>query len=307
MKPSDRENIIAKWATNQLNEEELREMEQMEDLTDLKLVIDDIETWKVKPANTAENLEKLLLLTKSVKKETNKKTKIISMNRILAVAASVAILIGSYFGVKNFDPDSIIINTQIGEQKTINLPGGSIIMLDALSKIEYIEEEWADKRLIHLDGQAFFDVTKGRKFMVESPAGNVEVLGTDFNVKSVGLDMLEVRCYSGKVSVTSKESNVILEKGEGVEILNGAIINIILAKDKPAWRRGLSNFKKTELNDVVIELKKYYNVDIELPANYKTLKFTGAFIHTDLTSAMEMIFVPMAIEFEIKDNKVIFL
>ena len=80
-------NLIARWMDNTLSDEEKEELKKSGELDALKRVIDDIDTWKVKPFDVEAGLAKL-------KKENSavvplKKTK---NNSWLRIAASIAIL-----------------------------------------------------------------------------------------------------------------------------------------------------------------------------------------------------------------------
>ena len=52
-----------------------------------------------------------------------------------------------------------------------------------------VENKWKNERSVNLDGEGFFKVAKGSKFDVETSAGTVSVVGTQFNVKNRKDDM----------------------------------------------------------------------------------------------------------------------
>jgi ferric-dicitrate binding protein FerR (iron transport regulator) len=57
------------------------------------------------------------------------------------------------------------------------------LILNAASKLSFNEKKWADQRALTLEGEAFFKVQKGQTFSVNTTAGVITVLGTQFNVK----------------------------------------------------------------------------------------------------------------------------
>ena len=49
-------------------------------------------------------------------------------------------------------------------------------------KFQFDKKRFTDERIIQLRGEAFFEVEKGSRFVVQTGKGAVEVLGTSFNV-----------------------------------------------------------------------------------------------------------------------------
>lgn len=96
--------------------------------------------------------------------------------------------------------------TGIAEQRTISLPDGSHIELNARSKIRLRYEE-DERRIELLEGQALFDVAKDHKrpFIVASGATEVRAVGTLFDVyrKRSGTTVTVVE---GRVAVHSKQA-----------------------------------------------------------------------------------------------------
>ncbi len=111
-----------------------------------------------------------------------------------------------------------------GETKQLNLCDGTTIWLNGGSKLIYPNRFSASEREVFLTGEAFADVAKNpnQPFVMSFGVGQVEVLGTRFNVKSYGEDEeVEVALYEGSVMFSSNhEANIgrqiVLEPGEMV-------------------------------------------------------------------------------------------
>ncbi|MCB4800365.1 FecR family protein, partial [Neotamlana laminarinivorans] len=92
-------------------------------------------------------------------------------------AVLVVLLTSSYFlffnNTKSFE-------TQIAQTETFKLPDESEVILNAQSKLSFSKKEWETNRNLKLQGEAFFKVTKGEKFTVNTKAGSIQVLGTQF-------------------------------------------------------------------------------------------------------------------------------
>jgi ferric-dicitrate binding protein FerR (iron transport regulator) len=220
----------------------------------------------------------------------------------IAVAASLVLLlsIGIFMRTYTATTEAFIaqhINTQ--------LPDGSIINLNAGSEISYKPYWWWIKRQVILQGEAYFEVNKGKKFSVESSSGNTEVLGTSFNIYSRD-DRYEVTCISGKVKVQANETkhSVILHPEEKASLQKtGQFIleeNVNIENTK-AWMSNKLVFTSVQLIEVFKEIERQYNVKIKVPSNFKQL-YTGSFEKSDsVEEVLNLICRPF--ELEVKKDK----
>lgn len=164
------------------------------------------------------------------------------------------------------------------------LPDESEVTLYSDSKIEYQKNKWDNNRSLTLDGQAYFEVKKGSKFTVRSGAGEVEVLGTKFEVKSRG-NQLFVTCYEGKVKVTTKNQINYLTAGN--QLFFDANNNQLpttptTAVSQPVWLEGNLKFNSAPLNKVIHDLQKQFGWEIiaDSTVNLDT-EFSGKFFLED--------------------------
>jgi len=300
-----KDNLIARWLDNRLNEDEKKELDASGELDALKAVLDDIDTWKVKEFDTEAGLKDLEKRKKLVISPARNLPKKPSINRWLSIAASVLILItGGYFSWNYFSNQPTIISTAIAENKTIELPSGSVVKIDASSEVSYSKKDWDKNRTIQLSGQAFFDVTKGSSFTVITPSGQIDVLGTQFNVKATDGEF-EVKCYEGKVNVTYKKDEKILIKGQNVFAKESQLISGTHNSKNPEWMDGFSKYNSVKLLDVITDLEKYYETNITLPKKYENLQFTGVITHEDLNIALQTLFTSMEIQYILNEDNTV--
>ena len=110
-----------------------------------------------------------------------------------------------------------MIATNYGEWRSIELPDGSKVKLNANSKIKFFKHwESGIDRSVWLNGEAFFEVTKdskGAKFTVHTDDLAVEVLGTSFNVHSRS-EQTEVFLEEGKVRLDMGTEKRTMESGD---------------------------------------------------------------------------------------------
>jgi ferric-dicitrate binding protein FerR (iron transport regulator) len=223
------------------------------------------------------------------------------MYRVAAVA--VIMLSASYFMFFN---NNVSFETEIAQTKTLALPDNSEVILNASSLLEYNKKSWNKKRDLNLDGEAFFKVSKGQKFTVNTDMGTVEVLGTQFNVKERD-NYFEVQCYEGLVGVTYKGQVVKLTKGKTFRIVNGAIIDVgEFNTMSPSWLQSESSFVEVPLAQVIEELERQYDIEILIKDIDTTQLFTGTFTHTDKNIALQSVTIPLKLSYVIQKQTVTF-
>jgi ferric-dicitrate binding protein FerR (iron transport regulator) len=150
------------------------------------------------------------------------KTKVWSLSHPLLRAAIITgVVIGiawlTYYLFNN-NPGKVVSLATIqatNNVKTDTLPDGSQVTLNKHSQISYPERFVNNKRVLQLNGEAFFKVThnKEKPFEVHTNNVTVTVLGTSFNVRSRG-DTTEVIVETGIVRVATENQTVVLKAGE---------------------------------------------------------------------------------------------
>ena len=194
----------------------------------------------------------------------------------LAVAASILILFGIGSFLRFY---SIRIETTVGQHLVAELPDHSKAELNAQSKITYYPYWWRISRIVKLDGEAYFEVEKGKKFTVISSKGTTRVLGTSFNIYSRE-EVYKVTCITGSVKVRSETgSEVILKPDSKAEIDADSKINVktgIETFPEISWKKNIFLFYASPILQVFSEIERQYGVEIEAPADNITL-YTGNF------------------------------
>ena len=270
------ENNILKWFNNELSKQEVSDLKNSEDVQTLEKVL-HYSSFLQAPKVDAEKALLAFKESHAVKKEVKVRTLNFKvMYRVAAVA--VIMLSASYFMFFN---NNVSFETEIAQTKTLALPDNSEVILNAASLLDYNKKSWDKKRDLNLDGEAFFKVSKGQKFTVNTDIGTVEVLGTQFNVKERN-NYFEVQCYEGLVGVTYQGQTVKLTKGKTFRIVNGVIIDVDEFNTlTPSWLQSESSFVEVPLAQVIEELERQYNIEIIIKDIDTTQLFTGTFTHTD--------------------------
>ncbi|MEZ4941371.1 MAG: FecR domain-containing protein [Saprospiraceae bacterium] len=221
-----------------------------------------------------------------------------------AAVLSLALLAWTVFQPAPTGPT--VSATAIGEQKTVELPDGSTVRLNAVSSVEIVPGNWTTERRVRLLGEAFFQVKKGlAPFVVETVSGSVKVLGTSFTVKYRGSAFV-VACYTGLVQAsTDKGIKQALRAGQRSSARDGLWAPLEPIVDPwPSWMQGESRFADAPVYEVFAELERQYNISIRA-SGIEGRRFSGVFIHHDLPFALRMVCEPLGLQYEMEGRKVL--
>lgn len=174
--------------------------------------------------------------------------------------------------------------TANGRRAMIPLPDGTVVHLNAASRLSVDPAFGGTERRVVLEGEAYFAVAPdpSKPFRVHTGASFTEVRGTEFGVR-YRRDKVDVVVSRGKVRVVSrsKGGSVDLERGEGVTATASGELSKPHRVDlhtSLAWRENRMAFKKTPLEDVMTEIEEVYDMHVEFksPA-VRSRTLTGTF------------------------------
>lgn len=224
-----------------------------------------------------------------------------------AAAACIGLLAFFYF----YNP-STTVNANLGEQLAYTLPDNSKIAINAGSSISFKNRGFSGERIVNLEGEAFFEVTKGNKFKVVTPNGTIEVLGTRFNVNTRNGNLI-VDCEEGKVRVTAKSDAQILTAGLGTR-LNENKTGLAKAytsdiSKQLGWRKGEFFLANVTLSQAIAELERQFNVQVAIEQGLQNKLGDYSFnkgqqTNKDLEKALNDMLYQINGTFEINGNKI---
>ncbi len=215
----------------------------------------------------------------------------IDFRRITKYSAAAVLIIG--LGILSFlRLYSVNIYCPNGQHTKVNLPDGSLVTLNANSSLAYKPYWWQFGRIIELEGEAFFKVKIGKKFVVQSENASTTVLGTSFNIYS-RKNEYKVNCISGRVMVKTKnKQSAILLKNE-YTIVNKDN-NIVKLQDENknknaiAWMNNEFVFTSMQLQDIYEEIERQFDIVI---IGKENLKGIASFNTKRGSSAEEIIYL----------------
>jgi len=296
-----KEKEILKWLNGELSDKEIEDLKQSEDFE----TIEKIAHYSAHLATPKVDATAALASLKS-RKLTKKEPKVRTLyfRTFFKVAAAVAIILTSAYFL--FFNSTQSFETGIAQTKSFQLPDNSEVLLNASSKITFNEKKWDEKRDLTLEGEAYFQVQKGKTFSVKTADGVVKVLGTHFDVKQRD-NYYEVSCFEGLVSVTYNNTTVKLPPGKSFRVINKQIEKTEdFDAQTPSWLQKESSFTRVPLNQVIAELERQYDIKIEVLGVDTSKLFTGSFTHTNQKTALESITIPLQLSYRIKGKNVIF-
>lgn len=295
------EKEILKWLNGELSSQETEDLKKSEGTDTLEKIAHYASHLETPKVDAQAALTQFQARNKSKKEP---KVRTLNLKRFYSAAAVLIVLLTGYYFL--FYNTATTFETQIAQTKTFHLPDGSEVLLNAASKVTFNERKWADKRALDLEGEAYFQVKKGRTFSVKTTDGVVKVLGTHFNVKQ-RKNYFEASCFEGLVSVTHNGKTIKLPPGKTFRLVNNQIETAPdFNAQNPSWMQQESSFHRIPLDQVIAEFERQYDLKIK-PEGVDTSKlFTGSFTHTNKNIALEAITIPLKLSYKIEGKTVIF-
>jgi transmembrane sensor len=209
----------------------------------------------------------------------------------------------------------------------LTLEDGSKVTLDPNSELEVPDHFSELERVVYLSGEAFFEVSENpdRPFLVNTGDITTKVLGTSFHVKARPENpTVEVAVKTGKVSVYERVGTNVSapgRKGSGVVLTPNH--QVVFSKNEKVFLTGLTDnptplpsqealvessfvFEDVPLRQVLDQLEKAYNIDIEIEKqNLGECPLTAQLSRKDLFAQLEIICAAIQGTYEIKGTTIL--
>ncbi len=270
---------------------------------------------------TKVDTEKALnAVCRQMRKDRNrsKTTKVAWLQRVAAILF-IPLLIAFGMQIRKPHPAEtakmIKVKTNPGMTATVNLPDGSVVHLNAESKLSYPSFFDKDKRRVTLDGEAFFEVRKdpGHGFEISVPhETKIEVLGTSFNVEA-----FEKNAFVSTTLIEGKVRFDYIKNGKGTAVLINpgqkltydpfsSRVQLVETNGKSeiAWKDGMIVFQATPLPEALRMLEKRFNVTFVLSnTRLRNEAFTGSFSNQRLERILEIFKISSNIKWRYMDTQ----
>lgn len=179
------------------------------------------------------------------------------------------------------------ISTPKGGQYQIVLSDGSKVWLNAASSLHFPASFSGDERKVELTGEGYFEVAKNAAmpFRVSVNGMQIEVLGTHFNVNAYSDEnAIKTTLLEGSVKIknevpaNSGSSSIFLKPGEQADFTrdhNFRINSRVNLEEVVAWKDGNFEFNNTSIADIMRQVSRWYDVEIDYRGPKPAHQLTG--------------------------------
>lgn len=312
-------DLVTRYLANELSPQEASSVEawvnasddNREQFEELKKIWD---TTAITRANRSINIDKEwdYLQRKLGHKKT--RTGQQGLKILFRIAALLVIAFGTVFITRNFISEKTI-RTGLAETQEVMLPDGSKVTLNANSKLKYKRKFVQDKRLLSLQGEAFFEVQKNPDvpFVISVNEAEIKVLGTSFNVRAYrSMDNIEVTVKEGLVSLYEKQQEqkkVLASAGEKAEYHKDLKIvkkRLNQNKNYNAWKTRIMVFESDSLAGVAETIGRVYHTKVILDnPDLNNCTITTTFENKDLNTVLKVLESTLDISVEQNKDKIV--
>jgi ferric-dicitrate binding protein FerR (iron transport regulator) len=318
--------ILHKGKSRTANESDKQQMyalfHQAESEYELKNnLLEELNNVQVPDTNSPDFKQIFKELWEKIEKD-NKQTK--AKTRFLGslIKVAAAVVIGLFLGLYitelkgNQEPVYYTAYSPRGSVSEMVLPDGSIIFLNSDSEIKYTIDGKKGVREVFLNGEAWFEVEKNKKkpFVVHTPFYDVNVTGTQFNVKAYELDdVVTTTLEQGQVVIQSTENfrlaeEVCLKPGEQIVLDKSSrelTIQNVNTHWFTSWKDNKLIFVNMDLKQLIVLLERKYGVDIEVKnKTILDLHFDGTLKNETIFEILEIIKKTLPINYKIIGQKI---
>ncbi|NDV58300.1 FecR family protein [Bacteroides sp. 519] len=312
------ENILLKYFTRSLDALQEQQVEAWFNESDEnRKIAEDIyyiyySTQTLQQIRKTNPVEALKKVNKKIGCNRNQKSFIYQFQRIAAILAIPLLCTTLYFLLQKEADHYLEFRTNPGMVASFKLPDNSEVWLNSSSYLKCPVNFSGNTRKVHLEGEAYFAVTKSKKqkFVVETASDvKVEVLGTEFNVEAYpDDDYISTTLVTGKVEVKyysqeGRETSQILHPGERAMYNKKNLL--FESEEVPvlvnvAWKDMKVVLRKTPLEEMIKILSKRFDVDfIILNKDLKNNTYTGTFDEQQLDDVLEGLKLSTGIRYRI--------
>ncbi|RZK70356.1 MAG: DUF4974 domain-containing protein, partial [Pedobacter sp.] len=187
---------------------------------------------------------------------------------------------------------------------------GTKVWLNASSSLKYPSAFRGSDRVVEVKGEAYFEVYHDSRhpFLAKSGSQVVKVLGTSFNINTYRQDAAITTLVEGRIALHSSKGieKVLLPGEQALNNGTGLILSKVNTQDYIAWKDDLIVLNNQNLQDVLRQLERWYDVEfveIDLEPVRKTL--SGEIPrNTNLSTILQALEEQTNIRFEIKGRRI---
>jgi ferric-dicitrate binding protein FerR (iron transport regulator) len=203
------------------------------------------------------------------------------------------------------------LSTPRGGQFRLTLPDGSEVWLNSASSVKYPTAFIGAERKVEITGEAYFEIAHHpeRPFIVSVNGMNVKVLGTHFNINAYDDEaFVKTTLLEGSVRLEKSATIVTLKPGQQAQLENSGKIKVIDDVDVDqviAWKNGYFSFNRADLQTVMRQIARWYDVDISYEGKIPDRQFVGKIGRNSNASEVLKILQETKVHFRLEGKKII--
>jgi ferric-dicitrate binding protein FerR (iron transport regulator) len=289
---------------------------------------------------------------KKIHSAENKEKNVYTLLKIAAVfilAFAMGMLVDSFllpFGSNTVKEKYNITETPRGAKSKVILADGTVVWLNADSRLKYPAEFTGKQRTVELQGEGFFDVKTDEKrpFIVQASGIKIQALGTSFNVKAYEEEeTIETTLVEGLVSIQKESENkqVFLKPNQKATFYkenNTRIVESVNSneasevKNKPqsnkieevagklivdekvetivntSWKDNQWIIRNKTLGELSVEIERKYDVSISFNSDeLKQFRYSGTLEDEPLAQVLSLISMTSPLKYRMDGKKVMLL
>lgn len=232
------------------------------------------------------------------------------------IAATITLLIVSALFIsqqitKSYTTDSQVA-VEVGQKGQITLPDGTKVWLNADSEINYGSRFNNRERIVHLDGEAYFEVAKNphAPFIVKSDRISVRALGTAFNLKAYQEDpVYTLVLIEGEVEASDDHNRINLLPDQKISYHKSERrmekTNLNDSQLATNWMHNKFSFDSEPFAGIALTLERSFGVHIVFESvQLKSIRYSGTLEINSLEEILNIISLTSPLTYRINDTTV---
>lgn len=289
--------LLSKFFAGKCTQKELIELHKLlqEDnegmlKQEMREIWDDLTIFPVLDDNSSNRILKNIL--KEIQPAPKRFRNLLDMKKIAAIISLMAVALSVIWFSYGYNPE-IEVTTRYGEIRKVILPDGSLVYLNSNSTLQY-DKNILDQEIreVKLNGEAYFKVNEiktfepvsrevdKKKFIVHSNNLDIEVIGTQFNVKN-RRGSTEIVLDEGEVHIHSEEGDQNYKMKPGDKLIFDQLQNLKVSRiEEPElyslWKNNELYFDQKTLAEIAQEFQDNFGLEVQIIGeSLKQKKFTG--------------------------------
>ncbi|MNJ87464.1 fec operon regulator FecR [compost metagenome] len=207
------------------------------------------------------------------------------------------------------------VNTPKRRQYQLILPDGTKVWLNSASSIRFPTRFASVERIVEVNGEAYFEVAKNKSVpfrIITKNKFEVVVLGTHFNINSYeNEENTSTTLLEGEVRVEFRNKSVLLKPGQRAQVSqvknksNSGIetVDDVDLEKTIAWKNGIFDFDGMELKEVMRQLERWYDIEVEYEGPTPKRQFFGEISRKENLSDVLMALEESHIHFRLEEGR----